>query len=431
MAATSRRTVISGIGALNALGPDTAAVWKGILEGQCGIRPISLFDASGLPVRIAAEIPGFDAKKYIPKEEKEARKSLKMMARTIELAVAASNLALADGAVDKSKLDRTRFGCEFGSGLIAMELKDVGEAALISTNGTPGQVDMKRWGREGLETIEPLWMLKYLPNMLACHVSILHDAQGPNNSITESDVASLLALGEAHRILARDGADFFLVGGAESKVNPLSLVRQCLFEQLSHRNEEPAKSCRPFDRKRDGLVLGEGGTVLVVEDLEHARKRGARIYAEVIGFGAAFDARRSGSGIARAIRIALAEAGITPNDVDHINAHGLGSIDSDVWEARGIHEVFGSCKPAIPVIALKGAIGNLGAGAGLTELAISVLGLHHGRLPPTLNHDEPDPACPVTVHTGAPRPARSPYALKIGFTQIGQCAAVVVRKFTE
>jgi 3-oxoacyl-[acyl-carrier-protein] synthase II len=431
MAASSRRAVISGIGALNALGPNTAAVWNAVLEGQCGIRPITLFDASGLPVRIAAEMAEFDAKKYIPKEDKEARKSLRMMARAIELAVAASNLALADGAVDKSKLDRTRFGCEFGSGLIAMELKDVGDAALLCTNGTPGKVDMKRWGREGLESIEPLWMLKYLPNMLACHVSILHDAQGPNNSITESDVASLLALGEAHRILERDGADLFLVGGAESKVNPLSMVRQCLFEPLSHRNEEPARACRPFDRKRDGLVLGEGGTVMVVEELEHAKKRGARIYAEVIGFGAAFDARKSGSGIARAIRAALSQAGITPQDLDHINAHGLGSIDSDAWEARGLHEVFGSCSPAIPVIALKSAIGNMGAGAGLTELAISILGQYHGRMPSTLNYEEPDPACPVTVQTGAPRPVRSPYALKIGFTQMGQCAAVVVRKFEQ
>ena len=169
-------------------------------------------------------------------------------------------------------------------------------------------------------------MLKYLPNMLACHVSILHNAQGPNNTITESDVASLLALGEAYRILGRDQADFFLVGGAESKINPLSLVRQCLFEPLSRRNDAPEKACRPFDRSRDGLVLGEGAGVLVVEELEHARKRGARIYAEVVGFGAAFDRERNGDGLARAIRAALAEAGIGPDDVDHVNAHGLAHV---------------------------------------------------------------------------------------------------------
>src|SRR5439155_20924105 len=201
--------------------------------------------------------------------------------RTIELAVAAAQLALTDGTVDKTKLDPTRFGIEFGSGLIATELPEIGDASLISTSNGAAAADLAKWGREGLPAIQPLWMLKYLPNMLASHVSILHDAQGPNNSITESDVASLLALGEADRILERDAADIFLVGGAESKINPLSMVRQCLFEPLSRRNEEPEKACRPFDRRRDGLVLGEGGTVLVVEDLEHARRRGARIYAEV------------------------------------------------------------------------------------------------------------------------------------------------------
>src|SRR5205807_1454186 len=415
MAASSRRTVISGIGTLNGLGQNAASVWDGFLQGRSGIRAIRNFDASGLPVRIAGEIPDFQAKSFIPKE---ARKSLRMMARAIELAVCAAQLALTDGVVDKSKLDRTRFGVEFGSGLIAMELPEVAEAATLSSNGQPGQVDLLKWGSEGIPTIEPLWMLKYLPNMLACHVSILHDAQGPNNTITESDVASLLALGEACRILERDAADFFLVGGAESKINPLSMVRQCLFEPLSKRNDEPEKACRPFDRRRDGLVLGEGGTVLVVEDLEHARKRGARIYAEVVGFGASFESDRSGRGIARAVRIALKEAGIGPEEVDHVNAHGLGSIESDAWEARGLAEVFGGC--STPVFAAKSSIGNLGSGGGLGELAVSLLALKHGVLPGTLNHEEPDPACPVSVHVGSPRSVTKPHAVKVGFTQMGQ-----------
>ena len=419
----SRRTVISGIGMLNALGLNAAAVWEGFLAGKSGVRPIRSFDASGLPVRIAGEIPGFDAKQFVDKKD---RRSLKMMARTIELAVSAAQLALNDGSVDKAKLDRTRFGVEFGSGLIAMELPEVADASLVSTNGQVGYADLNKWGKEGLPTIQPLWMLKYLPNMLACHVSILHDAQGPNNSITESDAASLLALGEAYRILGRDGADLFLVGGAESKINPLSLVRQCLFEPLSRRNDQPEKACRPFDRDRDGVVIGEGGTVLVVEDLEHARKRGARIYAEVVGFGAAFDRDHSGRGLARAIRAALDEAGIGPPDVDHVNAHGLGSVESDAWEVRGLQEVFGGCPT--PVFAPKGHIGNLGSGGGLTELAASVLALQHGLLPGTLNYENPDPACPVAVHAGAPRPVTKPHALKVGFTQMGQSAALVVRK---
>jgi 3-oxoacyl-[acyl-carrier-protein] synthase II len=426
MVASTRRTVISGVGMINALGLDTPTAWEAILAGKSGIRRISLFDTSGLPVHIGGEIPGFSAKDFLDKKD-PARKSLRMMSRPIELAICAALLALKDGAVDKSKLDPTRFGCEFGSGLIAMELPELGDAAQIGTSGGNAPADLVRWGRDGLATIPPLWMLKYLPNMLACHVSIFHDAQGPNNTITESDVASLLALGEADRLLERDAADFFLVGGTESKINPMSLVRQCLFEPLSRRNDEPQKACRPFDRKRDGLVLGEGGTVMVVEDLGHAQKRGARIYAELVGFGSAFDAKKSGGGIARAIKAALKEAGIGPADVDHVSAHGLGTVESDAWEARGIREAFGDVK--VPVYAAKSAIGNQGAGGGLTELALSILALHHGKLPGTLNHEETDPACPVTVHVGSPRQVTKPYALKVGFTQMGQCAAVVVRKW--
>src|SRR5262249_6113139 len=169
--------------------------------------------------------------------DKKDRKSLRVMSRPIQLAVAAAQLALDDGKVNKDKLDPTRFGCEFGSGLLPTEPEELGPAAQVSTNCMPGQVDMKAWGEKGLEAVPPLWMLKYLPNMLACHVSILHNAQGPNNSITQSDVPSLLALGEAFRIIGRDQADFFLVGGADSKLNPLSMVRQALFEPLSRRND--------------------------------------------------------------------------------------------------------------------------------------------------------------------------------------------------
>jgi 3-oxoacyl-[acyl-carrier-protein] synthase II len=269
-------------------------------------------------------------------------------------------------------------------------------------------------------------MLKYLPNMLACHISILHDARGPNNSITESDVASLLALGEAYRILTRDQADFFLVGGAESKINPLSMVRQCLFEPLSRCNEAPDKACRPFDRRRDGIVLGEGAGVFVMEELNHARKRGARIYAEVVGFGAAFDRKCNGEGLARAVTAALTEAGVGPEQIDHINAQGLASREADITEAKGLQAIFGNLRT--PVFAAKSYIGNLGAGAGTTELAASVLGLEHGVLPATLNYEEADPDCPINV-AAEPRALTKPYVLKVSFTRMGQCAALVLRKF--
>src|SRR5579859_932862 len=219
MTARSRRVVITGIGIISPIGLEAASFWRALEEGRSGVRPIRTFDASGLPVRIAGEIPDFNAKSYI---EKENRKSLRVMARTIQLAVAGAQRALDDGKVDKSKLDPTRFGVEFGAGLIASELPELADAARASANCEPGKVDLEKWGEAGLPAIQPLWMLKYLPNMLACHISILHDAQGPNNSITENDAAGLLAMGEAYRILQRDGADFLLVGGAESKMNPLS-----------------------------------------------------------------------------------------------------------------------------------------------------------------------------------------------------------------
>jgi 3-oxoacyl-[acyl-carrier-protein] synthase II len=272
-------------------------------------------------------------------------------------------------------------------------------------------------------------MLKYLPNMPACHISIMHNAQGPNNTITESDVAGLLALGEAFRITLRNQADFFLVGGAESRINPLSMVRQCLFQPLSKQNENPAQACRPFDRRRDGMVLGEGSSVLVLEELEHARRRGAKIYGEFVGFGAAFDRGLTGRGMARAIRAALKEAEIQPDQIDHINASGSGTIPGDVWEARGIDEVFGSCRPSVPVFAAKTYIGNLGAGSAPTEIVASLLAFEHGQLPATLNYQEPDPACPVTVSAGSLRPVQKPYFLKTGYTELGQCAAAVFRKW--
>jgi 3-oxoacyl-[acyl-carrier-protein] synthase II len=426
MTALSRRVVVSGIGIISPIGLDAEAYWRSLEQGRSGVHPIRTFDPAGLPVRFAGEISEFDAKSFV---EKKDRKSLRVMARTIQLAVAGAQRALDQGKVDKSKLDPERFGVEFGAGLIATDLEDLAEAAHVSANCQPNRVDLEKWGEQGIPSIQPLWMLKYLPNMLACHVSILHDARGPNNSITESDVASLLALGEAYRVLVRDQADFFLVGGAESKLNPLSMVRQCLFERLSRRNEEPEKACRPFDRERDGLVLGEGAGVFVVEELEHARRRGAKIYGEIVGFGAAFDPTLKGDGLARAIRAALNDAGIGPEEVDHINAHGLATKDSDAWEARNIRDVFGDGPSVAPVFAPKSYIGNLGAGGSTTELAASLLALEHGHLPPTLNYERPDPDCPVTVLAGQPRPIARPYVVKVSFTQMGQCGALVVRRW--
>jgi 3-oxoacyl-[acyl-carrier-protein] synthase II len=426
MTSSERRAVVTGIGTVNPIGKDLATCWDSLRQGKSGVHTIQNFDPAGLPVRFAGEVVNFDAKQFVDKKD---RKSLRMMARSIQLAVAAAQLALNDSQAQIDDLDPTRFGVEFGASLIASELEELGQASLVSANGEPGIVDLGKWGSQGLSNIPPLWMLKYLPNMLACHISIMHNAQGPNNTITESDVAGMLAIGEAFRILRRNQADYFLVGGAESRINPLSMVRQCLFQPLSKRNEEPTKASRPFDRQRDGMVLGEGASVLMLEELNHAQKRKAKIYGELVGFGAAFDRGLTGRGLARAIRAALSEAEIDPQDIDHINANGAGTISGDVWEARGLQEVFGDCRPAVPAFAAKSYFGNLGAGSGPTEILTSLLALKHGQLPATLNYQEPDPACPVTVTTGELRPISKPYFLKTGFTELGQCAAAVFRRW--
>jgi 3-oxoacyl-[acyl-carrier-protein] synthase II len=426
MVSSKRRAVVTGISILTSIGLDLASFWESLRQGQSGVRTIQSFDPSGLPVRIAGEIVGFEAKNYVDKKD---RKNLRMMARSIQLAVAGAQLAFNDSGIDKQQIDPTRFGVEFGASLIASELEEMAAAAQVSANGRPGSVDLGKWGEQGLPNIPPLWMLKYLPNMLACHISIMHNAQGPNNTITECDASGLLAVGEAFRILGRGQADLFLAGGAESRINPLGMARQCLFQPLSRRNEEPSRTPRPFDRRRDGMVLGEGAGVLILEDLEHARKRGARIYAEMIGFGAAFDRGRTGSGLARAIQAALKEAGVGPEEIDHVNAHGNGTIDGDAREARGLQEALGEYRETIPVFAAKSYFGNLGAGGAPAELMASLLALQHGELPATLNYEEPDPACPVSVVSGKNRSVTRKHFVKISFTELGQCAAAVFRKW--
>lgn len=436
---SSRRVVITGLGVITPIGLNAADFWKALEAGRGGVRPIQSFNTTNLSTQFAAEIPNFDAKSFLDKKD---RKSLRVMARGIQLGVAAAQLALTEAKIDrvqldptveptpgKPRLDPTRFGIEFGSGLLPTELPELGPAAKVSGNCRPQVVDLERWGVEGLPVITPLWMLKYLPNMHACHISVLFNFQGPSNSITESDVSSLLALGEAFRILRRDQADFFLVGGSDSKLNPLSMVRQCMFGHLSRRNEAPDQASRPFDKNRDGFVVGEGGGVLAVEDHDHARRRGAPILAEIVGFGAAFDRGGDPCGLARSMAAALNQSGIGPDDIDHINAHGLGTVAADVKEARAIRQVFGD-RP-VPVWATKSFFGSLGAGCDLVELSASVLAFRHGIMPPGLNFTHPDPDCQIQVHHGKARPTTKPYFLKVGFTEMGQTAAVVCKRWEE
>jgi 3-oxoacyl-[acyl-carrier-protein] synthase II len=421
---STRRAVITGAGVYSPIGSDLPTFWQSLIDARSGIRPIQHMDASDLPCRIVGDVLNFDPKKVVL--DREHRKNLgRMMARTVQLGVAVAQVAINDVAMPKGHLDPTRFGVEFGAAMIHTELDDIARAAKVSSNCLPDSVSLTTWGQTGMKEIPPLWMLKYLPNMPACHVAIMHDIQGPSNTITLGDVSSLLALGEGWRILQRDLVDFVLVGGTDSKLNALNYARQSLFQPLTKRNDIPARALRPFDRDRDGTVLAEGAAAFGLEELEHAQKRGAKIYAEVVGFASGFDRQKEGKIFAKVMRKALAEAGIAPAEVDHINAHGVGTVESDLWEAKAIHEVFGT---ATPVWSIKGNIGTIGPGGSVVELLASILAFQHGQLPPTLNCDNRDPGCEIMVPREI-RPTAKPYALKLSFTDLGQVAALVIKKW--
>jgi 3-oxoacyl-[acyl-carrier-protein] synthase II len=425
MTTNSRRTVLTGLGVICPIGAGSAAFWQALLAGVPGVHTITSLNPFALPSKMAGEVRDFSAKSLI---ERSYRRTLNAMARTVEFGVIGCQQAMQDAGLTKGSVPPERIGVEFASVMGATELDDLGPASKVSLRPDGSGPDMATWGSVGLNEVPPLWMLKYLPNMPACHASIIYDIQGPSNTQIPGDTAGAVALGEAVRIIRRGAADVMLVGGSEAKVHPLSLSRFNLFAQFSKRNHDPEGAIRPFDRDRDGTAPGEGVAAFTLEDLDHARSRNAKIYGEVMAVASGVDRGMTGRGLARVIRNALSAAGIQSLDVDHVNVHGLGTINGDAFEARGIAEVFGK---SVEVFAPLSRFGNLGAGSALLELACSVLALQHEQLPGTLNHENPDPACPVAVHTGAPRPVTKPYAVKLSYTELGQCAAVVVRKWAE
>jgi len=424
MIANTRRAVVTGLGVVTPIGSSPAAFWDALRAGTSGIRTIRAFDPSALPCRIAGEIPDFVAKAVI---EKSYRKSLNAMARMVQLGVVASQFAMHDAGLPKGAVAPDRLGITFASVMGATDIDDLANCSHLASVGPRQAIDMEAWGRASVPEMPPMWMLKYLPNMPACHVTILFDMQGPSNTIIPNDAAGVLAVGEAYRAVRRGAADVMLVGGSESKINPLSQARFNSFAHLTRANDHPAAAVRPFDRDASGTCMGEGAAAFPLEDLDHARRRGARILGEVVGFAAGLDRGLKGTVFARVIRAALADAGITPADVDHVNAHGVGIPAYDAYEARAVAAVFGP--GGVPVFAPLSRFGNLGGASSVVEAACSLLALHHGELPGTINHDNPAADCPVAVHTGPPRPVTKPFAVKVASTDLGQCAAVVFKKW--
>ena len=433
-----RRVAITGIGVVTAAALGAEAFWQALLNGTQGVKTIDLFDASGFPCSAGGQLDHFSARDYVPKSY---RKAVKVMARDIEIVVAAADLAVRDSKLVTRGIDESaqptvpnkRLGCNIGAGLICADLDELGAA--VSTAVTDGAFDLKAWGASGMNNLTPLWLLKYLPNMLACHVTIVHGAQGPSNTITCGDASGLLSIGEAARWVQRGDATAVLAGGAESKLNPMGLLRQHLLGRLcTSRNDAPAAACRPLDASHDGTVIGEGGGLVVLEEMEHARSRGATIYAELAGFGGACDpagihiAQPTAGGLELAVRNALRDAELPEGEISAIVAHGSGVPGEDAAESSAWVEALGDAALERPAFALTGATGALFAGSGGVTLSAAALALHHQTVPPTVNFASADSRCGLALSARA-RPARLDHVAVGGFTIGGQSAACVLKRY--
>jgi 3-oxoacyl-[acyl-carrier-protein] synthase II len=328
-------------------------------------------------------------------------------------------------------VDPERFGVDFGAGHISITPTELAEAAAACSNSQEA-FEFTRWGEDSIGEICPLWLLKHLPNMPACHVAIEHDARGPNNTITSRDSSALLALDEGVGVIQRGAADVMIVGACSSNIHPVDITRLTLYDSLSRRTDDPQRACRPFDRERDGSIVGEGAAAFIVENYEHALARGADIYAEILGVGAGCDGAgysngAGGTGVVRAIQTALRKAQIEPHEIGHINAHGKSTQRDDLVESRAYHRALGDVAERIPVTGLKSYFGNFDAGSGAVELAGSLLALHYGMVPMTLNYETPDPNCRLNVIHGEPHQLKNWTALSVNRTEMGQSAAAIIR----
>lgn len=440
---SERRVVITGCGVATPLGIGVDRFWDALLAGQTGIAPIRAYDPGGFDSTLGAEVPEFRVRDYVPKTY---RKSTKVMARDIELAVVCAYEAVKDASLrtrcliergdmdGPPSVDSTRFGANIGAGLICADLQELTEALSTSGDSATGAFDLRAWGNGGMENLTPLWLLKFLPNMLGCHVTIVHDCQAPSNTITCGEASGHLAIGEAYRTIARGAADVCICGGAESKMNPMGVMRQQLVGRVRcGADDDPGAAVRPFDPAADGMVVGEGGGLLILEELEFARSRGARIYAEVVGFAAAtnitprFAPEPDGAGIALAARNALGDAGVSPGEVDLYVACGTGCNDFDASEAAGMRAVFGDRRD-IAALAIKGAVGNGGAGSGALDVAAAALAVHHNTIPPSMNTEHADTRQMLAFVSGDPVDANVEVALTVGYALSGsQIAALVLR----
>jgi 3-oxoacyl-[acyl-carrier-protein] synthase II len=412
-----RRVVVTGIGIISPLGVGSRAHWDALTAGTCAVRKIAAYDPGGWACQIGGEVPPYKIGAVVAADDAFKDSQLQSHAYS-----------------ETPNFDGVRFGCNIGAGLVSAEMAELGAAMNTArTDAEINRLDLGKWGIDGMTQLTPLWLLKYLPNMLACHVTIIHQLKGPSNTITCADASSHLAIGEAFRTIQRGDADLAICGGAEYKLNPMAQIRQSLLGRLNETsNDHPDRAVRPFDADAAGAALGEGGGLLILEELERAKKRGVRIYAELVGFGASQDTYKisepdpKGHSYAQAIRGAMREAKISAEDIDLLIPHGLGIASNDRAELAGLRGALGERLPHVSLAPIKSQTGSLAAGSGV-DAATAVLALHHNRIPPAINTQKPIDGIKLNV-AAKTREANIGVSLTSVFSLGGQNAALVFRK---
>lgn len=426
--ANKRRVVITGFGVISPCGNGWEPYWEAALHARSLVRSAESLRLNHAPFKYAGMLSGFEPKEFI-----ENRKSIKLMSREIQMAVSASRLALKDAGLTPESYDPTRIGVTLGTGVINNDLDEIGVGFRNGLDEN-GHFSMTKFGQEGIRSLFPLWFLKYLPNMPACHISVAYQLRGPNNTITTSSAASTQAIGEACRVIERGDADIMLAGGTDSKLNAMGISRFQLLGFLSSREESPEKVYCPFDKKHDGIVLGEGAGILVLESLESAKKRGAHIYAEIAGYGSSsdfnYDPRDPDdfTGKRVAIRRALEDAAIEPADVDVLVANGSGIPQEDIQESLAVHSFYPSTFKKLHVTAVKPVTGNLVYATGSVEAVVAALTTQKGQVPPVTNLKDADPGCSLPFVKDKAKSCEVNVAVLNTFGFGGQNASLVFKK---
>lgn len=408
----SRRVVITGIGLVTPLGHSIDDFWDNIISGRSGVSTITRFDVSELPTRIAAQVKDFDPQEFIEK------KSIRRMDLSQQYAVVASGRAIEDAGIDPGAIDADRAGVVIGSGIGGLQTFEKQHALVLQQSPL---------------RVSPFFIPMMIADMSSGLVSIRFGFRGPNYATVSACASSSHAIADAFMIIQRGSADFMLAGGSEASVTITSLAGFCAAKTLSVRNEQPERASRPFDRERDGFVLGEGAVSLMLEEMEAATARGANIYAEIAGFGMSADAHHitapspDGNGAARSMKEALKDAGITPDEVDYVNAHGTATDLGDIAETMAIKTVFGDRAYDLPINSTKSMVGHLLGAAGAVELAATALQMKRGWLHPTVNLDNPDPQCDLDYIANKARPAKVHFALSNSFGFGGHNISIVLR----